>query len=465
MELSESGVPTSEILERIKSLEQLYSHYFLNLLALKDEENLSLVHCDIILNQGQTLLKESAKCGKHFEAIKEVHPFAGLDKILEMIQSGVVETQRGSVKVSLENSSENCWTSSKSMTQYTPKGFPEQITEGYLIDYNTHKTIENSLQGIGMTSKAILESIPGIPYKTLPSLIEYIIGHRIDNYDNIHIRILAPLWSNIIDTQVDRERSKVMVRWVSPKTIDGFLRVDAVFELATTGDGYISSNPITTVEVSEDYARFDMACYESVIEIPENAGSGVNIMIRFTSDMTTLLSKQVPLGSTKIQKSTEEIHMSRKSAKIIDDRISSGRGAIKMSDTINQVFISLNNNDLKIGEYIGNQLKRHDIIPKLYDWDVAPGDSFIEFMETSIEESRVMVLLWSTHAQNSFWVSEEYRSFHMKLSKDNRAKIIVVRLDRTPLPELLRDRRYIEYEGNNTNLIKDVIWGIKGRKG
>ncbi len=134
----------------------------------------------------------------------------------------------------------------------------------------------------------------------------------------------------------------------------------------------------------------------------------------------------------------------------------------EFSWTVPSVFISCNHKDVELAMDILSYLNGEKIQSRLYEIDVSPGDSISEFLESSIVHSKTMILLWSKHAKESYWVNEEYRNFHAKLDEDPLAKILLVLLDNTPAPPLLKDKRHIKYSNNVDDLKKKLLWGITG---
>lgn len=91
----------------------------------------------------------------------------------------------------------------------------------------------------------------------------------------------------------------------------------------------------------------------------------------------------------------------------------------------------------KIAESLGKDLCW------LYQWEVKPGESVFQF-DRGIADSRIFVLFWSANAASSQWVEEEVSQARIRLFRDKGFRLVVVRLDNTPLPNSLAYRVYID---------------------
>jgi len=79
----------------------------------------------------------------------------------------------------------------------------------------------------------------------------------------------------------------------------------------------------------------------------------------------------------------------------------------------------------------------------LYEWEIKPGENIFKF-DRGIAGSRIFVLFWSKNAASSQWVEEETSQARIRLSRDKGFRLIVVKLDITPLPDSLAFRSYID---------------------
>ncbi|MFW9888232.1 MAG: toll/interleukin-1 receptor domain-containing protein [Candidatus Thorarchaeota archaeon] len=126
------------------------------------------------------------------------------------------------------------------------------------------------------------------------------------------------------------------------------------------------------------------------------------------------------------------------------------------------VFIAHNRRDRDIAIRISELLEFEDLKPRIDEWEVVPGDSFVEWMNETLRESRYLVLIWSKNAAESRWVEREWSSSLPRFVNDRSIKIIPIRLDDEPLPDLLRDIVYIRYESNPLDMVRELLRAIYG---
>jgi hypothetical protein len=126
------------------------------------------------------------------------------------------------------------------------------------------------------------------------------------------------------------------------------------------------------------------------------------------------------------------------------------------------VFIAHNSRDKEDAVRLAQALEFEDMAPRIDEWEVTPGDSFVKWMEKTLSESKFLILVWSKNAAESEWVKTEWSSVFPRLVNDSTIKIIPIRLDDEPLPELLRDLVYVRFEENLLNPIKEIVKAVYG---
>jgi len=126
------------------------------------------------------------------------------------------------------------------------------------------------------------------------------------------------------------------------------------------------------------------------------------------------------------------------------------------------VFIAHNCRDREFAIRIAEALEFEDLKPRIDEWEIVPGDSFIEWMNEALGESRYFVLIWSRNAAESKWVEREWSSWLPRFVEDRTIKIIPIRLDDEPLPALLRDIKYIRYSNNLLGVVNQLLEAING---
>lgn len=97
--------------------------------------------------------------------------------------------------------------------------------------------------------------------------------------------------------------------------------------------------------------------------------------------------------------------------------------------------------------------------------EIRPGDLFAQALEKGIEESRAVALIISPEAMESGWVKAEYYRA-LSLATNNQLQLIPVLYKNAEIPGFLRDRSWVDFskEGQYDKKVKDLIWGITGKK-
>jgi hypothetical protein len=75
--------------------------------------------------------------------------------------------------------------------------------------------------------------------------------------------------------------------------------------------------------------------------------------------------------------------------------------------------------------------------------DIKPGQSITVRLNEALTRTNILVLLQSQHTLQSDWVQKEWASM-LHIGKP----LVVVRLDNSPIPPLLKDIKYIEANGS-----------------
>lgn len=104
-------------------------------------------------------------------------------------------------------------------------------------------------------------------------------------------------------------------------------------------------------------------------------------------------------------------------------------------------FLSHSSDDTDIVTKVADELGKDQCWS--YEWEVKPGDEIFEF-DKGIADSRVFVLFWSGSASRSPFVRDEVSQARIRLTRDRGFRLVVVRLDKTPLPAALESRFWIK---------------------
>lgn len=120
------------------------------------------------------------------------------------------------------------------------------------------------------------------------------------------------------------------------------------------------------------------------------------------------------------------------------------------------VFLSHSSKDKPFVRALRERL--YSICDTFFDeTDIMPGQSISARLNEGLGHTNLLVLLYSQHSAQSGWVTKEWASMlHMD------KPLVVVRLDTTPIPPLLKDLKYIEANGSADTAADGISAAIGG---
>ena len=127
------------------------------------------------------------------------------------------------------------------------------------------------------------------------------------------------------------------------------------------------------------------------------------------------------------------------------------------------VFLSHNSKDKLIASEIGLFLAAEGESVWFDAWKIPVGKSISASVSDALAASSHLLLLWSQNAKRSRWVRREVFAALSDEIESGEITVIPVRLDKTPLPPLLRDLKHIRYEGGTETDRRQIISAILGR--
>jgi TIR domain len=117
---------------------------------------------------------------------------------------------------------------------------------------------------------------------------------------------------------------------------------------------------------------------------------------------------------------------------------------LKLSTPRHRVFLSYSHRDRRVARQVAAALEAEAIPVWLDDLQIRLGDSLLGKIAEAIDDVEYVVALLSRHSIDSEWVRKELNiAMHQEI-EGKRVKVIVVRLDETPLPSFLADKRYAD---------------------
>ncbi len=108
------------------------------------------------------------------------------------------------------------------------------------------------------------------------------------------------------------------------------------------------------------------------------------------------------------------------------------------------VFISHASADLAWATRVADALKAAGVEVALDRDDIAPGGSFVQFMNEGLDRAEYCLLLWSAIASQRGWVREEWQTAFQRSVEENRAFLVVARIEDHPFPRMLRHRLCVD---------------------
>lgn len=128
-------------------------------------------------------------------------------------------------------------------------------------------------------------------------------------------------------------------------------------------------------------------------------------------------------------------------------------------------FISHNSIDKPTAREIGLYLAAENINVWFDEWKIPYGNSIPKEVNQGLDSCTHFILLWSENAAASPWVNQELNAILSKMlsEKPQKTQIIPILLDRTPLPIIISDRKYIVYNSGTESDRYEVVKAVTGR--
>jgi hypothetical protein len=121
------------------------------------------------------------------------------------------------------------------------------------------------------------------------------------------------------------------------------------------------------------------------------------------------------------------------------------------------IFVSYSHHDRDIVLKIARNLKANGLNVFLDVWELRLGDSLVRRLEKAIRRSRAGLLFFSKQALGSKWVTEEYQRMISRSIKNDRFRVIPVRLDRARLPEFAAGRVWYDLTRRTDDEIHSLV--------
>ncbi|MFB2583450.1 toll/interleukin-1 receptor domain-containing protein [Herbiconiux liukaitaii] len=88
------------------------------------------------------------------------------------------------------------------------------------------------------------------------------------------------------------------------------------------------------------------------------------------------------------------------------------------------------------------------------------GESTPGAIAEAIRSFEALVLFWSSAADSSAWVRREFQAGPTRFIEDDSRLLVVVRLDESEVPELVRDLKWIDAADEDADRVANELLGL-----
>ena len=121
------------------------------------------------------------------------------------------------------------------------------------------------------------------------------------------------------------------------------------------------------------------------------------------------------------------------------------------------VFLAHAGADAKAAGTIARWLSKAHLEVLLDLTAVAPGDSFVQFMNRALERADYCLVLWSRHASFDSYIGDELAAAYVRTVRERRPFLLLGRLDSTEVPALFSPRVCIDFFPRIASGVEAVI--------
>ena len=130
------------------------------------------------------------------------------------------------------------------------------------------------------------------------------------------------------------------------------------------------------------------------------------------------------------------------------------------------VFLCYNHHDKSVVKHIGEQLKRHGILPWLDEWELRPGEPWQRALEEQIRKTKMAIVFVGSRGMGPWHDSEMYAILRQMKLRD--CRVIPVWLLGTPehleLSLFLEEMFWVDFRLQEPDPMRQLLWGITGQK-
>ncbi len=128
------------------------------------------------------------------------------------------------------------------------------------------------------------------------------------------------------------------------------------------------------------------------------------------------------------------------------------------------IFLSHNSKDKHIVGEIAKRLEKlYGKENVFYDsWSIQPGDGIIDKMSEGLKKCRVFFYFISNNSLSSKMVTMEWQNILFSKGCGKEVSFIPIKLENCDIPDIIKQIKYIEFNGNIEVLVRQMIEVIEG---
>ncbi|MBO3664070.1 toll/interleukin-1 receptor domain-containing protein [Microbacterium stercoris] len=132
--------------------------------------------------------------------------------------------------------------------------------------------------------------------------------------------------------------------------------------------------------------------------------------------------------------------------------------------TLRDYFLSHAGDDKEFVKSVASRMQLAGRETFLDEWSIDYGESIPGAIAQALRHHEAIVLFWSQAALESAWVRREFNSAISRFIEEEERALLVVRLDQTEVPELVRDMKWIDGRDMDPDFVASAVMGMKGNE-
>ncbi|MGB0880606.1 MAG: toll/interleukin-1 receptor domain-containing protein [Polaribacter sp.] len=121
------------------------------------------------------------------------------------------------------------------------------------------------------------------------------------------------------------------------------------------------------------------------------------------------------------------------------------------------VFISYSTKDNKFVTQLSAELVKRRINVWLDKWEMKPGDSLIDKIQSGISDSSFLLVVLSENSIKSEWCKKELNSGLMRELNEKKVVVIPILIDDCKIPLFLQEKIYADFRTGFNNGFESLI--------